>query len=79
MRIHVHIDDDLVARLDEHVSPRGRSRFIQQALRDALEGRERWSLIRSAFGSIEQEGHEWDEDPASWVAEQRHTDPGRVG
>lgn len=79
MRIHVHIDDDLLARLDEHVSPRGRSRFIEQALRDALESRERWSLIRSAFGSIEAEGHEWDDDPAAWVAAERYADPRRVG
>lgn len=79
MRIHIHLDDDLVARLDEQVSPRGRSRFIEQALRASLETRERWELIHSALGSIESEGHEWDEDPAAWVAVQRNADPKRVG
>jgi metal-responsive CopG/Arc/MetJ family transcriptional regulator len=79
MRIHVHLDDELVARLDGQVGPRGRSRFIEEAVRVALDERERWSLIRSAIGSIASEGHEWDEDPAAWVAAQRRADRSRVG
>jgi len=79
VRIHVHLDDDLVTRLDERVSARGRSRFIERALRAALETEERWELIRSAFGSVRQSNHDWDDDPAGWVAEQRHADERRVG
>jgi Arc/MetJ family transcription regulator len=79
MRIHVHLDDELVARVDEQVSPRGRSRFIEAAVREALDSAERWALIRSALGAIQSEGHEWDEDPAAWVAAQRLADPRRVG
>lgn len=79
MRIHVHLDDELVTRLDEYVSRRGRSQFIEDAVREALDTRERWALIRSALGSIPSEGHEWDDDPAAWVAAQRRADPRRVG
>jgi hypothetical protein len=44
----------------------------------ALEER-RWELIESAFGSIEDTGHEWDDDPAAWVRAQRRADPSRMG
>jgi Arc/MetJ family transcription regulator len=79
MRIHVHLDDDLVAQLDAYVDPRGRSRFIENAVRAALDERARWSLVRSALGSIPAEGHDWDDDPAAWVASQRQADSSRVG
>lgn len=79
VRIHVYLDDALLERLDERVSTRGRSRFIEQALRAALDQEERWELIRSAFGSVPDEGHDWDQDPAAWVAKQRHADERRVG
>jgi hypothetical protein len=39
----------------------------------------RWELIESAVGSIPAEGHEWDEDPAAWVSDQRRSDGRRVG
>lgn len=79
MRIHVHLDDELVDRLDDRVGPRGRSRFIAEATRRALEDEERWALIHSAIGSIEDEGHAWDDDPAGWVHAQRFADRRRVG
>ncbi len=79
MRIHIHLDEELVARLDQRVSSRGRSRFIEEALRAALDTEDRWRLIHSAFASIEPIGHEWDDDPAAWVADQRRADARRVG
>lgn len=79
MRIHVHIDEVLVAELDERVGARGRSRFIERATRAALEEELRWESIRSAFGAIDDEGHEWDVDPAAWVHEERGRDSTRVG
>ena len=79
MRIHVHLDEELVSRLDARVGARGRSRFVEQATRRALDDEERWALVRSAVGSISDEGHDWDDDPAAWVHEQRHADPRRVG
>ncbi|HEY6749622.1 MAG TPA: hypothetical protein VI357_28385 [Mycobacteriales bacterium] len=27
--------------------------------------------LRQAFGSIGDDGHEWDDDPAAWVRDQR--------
>ncbi len=59
MRIHVHLDDDLVTRLDERVSARGRSRFIERALRAALDAEKRWELIHSTLDSLQEESHEW--------------------
>jgi hypothetical protein len=35
--------------------------------------------MRSAFGSIDDHGHEWDDDVAKWVHDQRRADPRRVG
>lgn len=79
MRLHISIDDELVAVLDKRVGKRRRSAFIAQTLREALDDESRWDLIVSALGAIEDSGHEWDEDPAAWVRAQRQGDPSRVG
>lgn len=79
VRLHIFLDDVLVKELDEQVGPRGRSAFIADAVRDALDRERRLRLIRSAMGSIPDTGHEWDEDPAAWVHAQRYADPRRVG
>lgn len=79
MRLHITVEDDLVAELDERVGPRGRSGFIAQALRQALEDQRRWELIESAIGSIPDRGHDWDDDPAGWVRDQRRGSKRRVG
>ncbi|MEX1100935.1 MAG: ribbon-helix-helix protein, CopG family [Actinomycetota bacterium] len=79
MRLHIHIDDDVVEQLDERVGPRGRSAYVERALREALDRDQRWGLIRSAYGSIDDAGHDWDDDPAAWVRAQRRADPRRVG
>jgi len=79
MRLHITLEDDLVRQLDSRVGYRRRSAFIAAAVRQALDDERRWELIESAIGSIPAEGHEWDEDPAAWVAAQRRADPRRVG
>jgi predicted transcriptional regulator len=79
MRLHITVEDELVRALDARVGHRGRSTFIANALRHALDDERRWELIQSARGSIEDRGHEWDDDPAAWVRAQRRQDPGRVG
>jgi metal-responsive CopG/Arc/MetJ family transcriptional regulator len=38
MRIHILLPDDLMSELDELVGPRGRSRFVAEALRERLLG-----------------------------------------
>jgi hypothetical protein len=77
--MHIVLDDDLVAELDERVGRRGRSAFIARAVARELEAERRWQLVQSAIGSIRDGGHEWDEDPAAWVARQRRADADRVG
>jgi predicted transcriptional regulator len=71
MRLHISLDAALVRHVDEVAGRRGRSRFIAQAVHDALEVHRRWEAIESAFGRISDSGHAWDEDPAAWVREQR--------
>jgi predicted transcriptional regulator len=79
MRMHIELDDQLVRLIDSVAGPRGRSQFVRDAIERALDRKRRWDLIESAIGSIDDEGHEWDEDPAEWVRKQRRADPRRVG
>jgi predicted DNA-binding protein len=77
--MHIELDDDLVERVDAVAGPRGRSRFVREAIERALEWKNRWDLFESAVGSIPDHGHEWDDDPAEWVRRQRFSDPRQVG
>ena len=79
MRLHITLSDELVRELDRRVGSRGRSSFIAAAVREALDDARRWELIESALGSIDDEGHAWDDDAAAWVRQQRSTDSARMG
>lgn len=79
MRMHITLDDDIVAELDRRVGPRRRSAFIAMTVRRALEDERRWSDIEAALGSVSDVGHEWDEDPAEWVHAQRRGTGARAG
>ena len=79
MRLHITLPDEIVADLDRRVGPRRRSGFIVRAVRAALEDERRWELVESALGTIDDDGHEWDEDPAAWVRAGRRSDAARVG
>ena len=79
MRLHITLDDTLVRELDPRVGNRRRSGFIARAVEAALDDERRWELIESSLGSIGEESHDWDDDPASWVREQRRVDERRVG
>jgi metal-responsive CopG/Arc/MetJ family transcriptional regulator len=79
MRLHISIEDSIVEELDERVGARGRSSFIAAALRRALDDERRWEAIAEAVGTIEDADHSWDDDPASWVRDQRRADSVRVG
>jgi Arc/MetJ family transcription regulator len=74
MRLHISMDDDLVARVDEAVGPRQRSSYITHAVRVALDEDHRRAALRASLGSIDDFGHEWDDDPAAWVRRQRSDD-----
>lgn len=79
MRVHISLDDDLLAQLDERVTARHRSRFIAEAVRRALDDARRWDLIESSLGVVGDTGHDWDDDAAAWVHGERRSDDDRVG
>ncbi len=79
VRLHISIEDALVAELDQRVGVRGRSSFIAGSLRRALEDERRWEAIAAAVGAAEDADHDWDDDPARWVREQRRAAAQRVG
>jgi Arc/MetJ family transcription regulator len=79
MRLHISLEEDLVAELDRRVGRRRRSAFIAETLRHALDDGRRWDRIESALGSIGDTGHEWDADPGAWVRDQRRLDLRRAG
>jgi Arc/MetJ family transcription regulator len=74
MRLHVTLDDELVTELDRAVGQRQRSAYISRAVRYALEEDQRRAALRASLGSIEDFGHDWDDDPAEWVRQQRSDD-----
>ena len=79
MRLHIVIEDELVAELDRRAGSRRRSAFIGQVIRRALEDERRWDDIEAALGTIADSGHDWDDDPAAWVRSQRRGDQRRSG
>jgi metal-responsive CopG/Arc/MetJ family transcriptional regulator len=79
MRVHITLEDDLVAQLDSRVGSRRRSAYISETVRRALEDERRWEDIETGLGALAGAKHEWDADPAGWVAAQRRGDSARVG
>ncbi|HCO03502.1 MAG TPA: hypothetical protein DIT48_09130 [Actinobacteria bacterium] len=79
MRVHISLDDALIAELDRRVGSRQRSAFIAEAVRRVLDDHRRWDEIEAALGAIAKEGHDWDSDPGAWVRAQRTGDSRRVG
>ena len=79
MRLHITLEDDIVARLDRRVGRRRRSAFISETVRRALEEESRWDGIEAGLGALSTREHEWDADPEAWVRAQREADPSRVG
>jgi len=79
MRLHIALDDELVAELDRRVGPRRRSAFIAELIKRGLEDERRWDDIESALGALAETTHDWDDDPAAWVRAQRRGDARRAG
>ena len=79
MRLHIALDDDLVAEIDRRAGPRRRSAFIGELIQRGLDNERRWDDIEAALGGLPDTGHEWDDHPATWVRRQRHADPRRTG
>lgn len=78
MRLHISVKDEVVAELDRRVGSRERSSFIELAIRRALDEHARTEALEAASGSIQDGGHDWDDDPAAWVRAQR-ADARRTG
>lgn len=79
MRLHIALDDELVAELDRRAGPRQRSAYIAELIRRGLEDEQRWDDVEAALGGIADQGHQWDDDPATWVRAQRRGDQRRAG
>lgn len=79
MRIHIALDDELVAELDRRAGARRRSAFVAELIKRGIEDERRWDDIETALGSLPDSGHEWDDDPATWVRRQRRGGGRRSG
>jgi Arc/MetJ family transcription regulator len=79
MRLHISLDDDVVAELDRRAGRGRRSAFIEHTVEGALEDERRWEEIEASLGALSDSGHEWDRDPAAWVRAGRRADASRTG
>ncbi len=79
MRLHISLDDGLIAELDRRAGRGRRSAFIARTVERALEDERRWEEIEASLGAVEDRGHEWDGDPAGWVRAGRRADERRLG
>ena len=71
MRIHITLDEQLVADLDRRAGARNSSAYVAELIRRRLEDERRADEIDAALGSLADSRHDWDEDPAAWVRGQR--------
>jgi metal-responsive CopG/Arc/MetJ family transcriptional regulator len=74
MRIHIELDDELVANVDRLSGPGGRSTLVRVAIEQAVAQQQRWAALESAAGAVADHRHEWDSNPSRWVREQRYAD-----
>lgn len=79
MRLHITLEDDIVAELDRRAGDRQRSALIAEFIRRGLDDESRWDDVEAALGGISDGDHEWDDDPAAWVRNQRRRDDRRAG
>lgn len=79
MRLHISLDDGLIAELDRRAGRGRRSAFIARTVERALEDERRWEEIEASLGAIDDSGHDWDRDPGAWVRAERRADERRVG
>lgn len=77
--MHIELDDRLLAMVDARAGVRGRSAFVRKAIEQAINSDMRWESLLAAAGSISENGHDWDSDPARWVRQQRRGNPRRGG
>lgn len=79
MRMHIILEREIVSEIDAIAGSRRRSAFVREAVLAAVDRHRRASSLRKAAGMFSASEHDWDDDPAAWVRQQRSGDPGRVG
>jgi len=52
MRLHINLEDDLTDKIDELAGPRGRSKYIREAIEAKVDVDQRIAARRRLFGSI---------------------------
>jgi len=52
MRLHINLDDELAEQIDDLAGPRGRSRYIREAIAARVETDRRVAARRRLVGSI---------------------------
>jgi Arc/MetJ family transcription regulator len=67
MRLHISLDENVVAEVDRRAGRGRRSAFIERTVERALEDERRWEEIEASLGALADSGHKWDRDPAGWV------------
>jgi len=50
VRMNLLLPDDVVESLDRVAGPRGRSRYVAEAVRERIRRDERWALLQAAAG-----------------------------
>lgn len=81
MRLHVILADDLVQQVDDLTGPRGRSEYIEKAVREKLRhDRLDWALEHGAGLLKGRTPEHWStpEKTYRWVREMRETDSKRL-
>jgi Ribbon-helix-helix protein, copG family len=68
MRLHINLDEDLAKQIDELAGPRGRSRYIREAIEAKVDVDRRIAARRRFIGSI-PDFAPW--MTADWISENR--------
>lgn len=74
-RTHVVLSDETLARLDQAAGKRGRSRFIEEAVKERLDREEMLKVLEETAGTM-RGNPEWSslEDVKRWVRKMRGHD-----
>ena len=74
-RAHVVLPDDLLADVDALVGPRGRSSFLTEVIREAVNRRRLLAFLSSKEPLLKDEDYpEFRDDAESWVRKMRDED-----
>ena len=81
VRAHVVLPEDLLKEVDQVAGKRGRSRFVEAAIREKLSREAVAAALREAAGSLDLAHYpEWQtpEEVSAWVRASRRADENRL-